>query len=89
MRLIDADKLYIDMMDRGLDHLQADDLTELNQIIDEQPTIYAQPVVHAKWLKVAGMNAKCLNCGNYFPVGEFETRPFDVNYCIWCGAKMD
>lgn len=39
MRLIDANALIITLMDKDLDHVQADDGLELCQIIDEQPTV--------------------------------------------------
>ena len=48
-----------------------------------------QPVVHGHWEQVAGMNSKCSVCEKYFPVNEFVKRPFDINYCPNCGAKMD
>ena len=57
--------------------------------IGEQPTIEAEPVKHGRWIHHAGMNSKCSCCGRYFPVAEFEQRPFDVNFCIHCGARMD
>ena len=41
MRLIDGNALQIEMMDRGVDHIQTDDLAEINQIIDAAPTIDA------------------------------------------------
>lgn len=41
MRLIDGNALQIEMMDRGVDHIQTDDLAEINQIIDDAPTIDA------------------------------------------------
>jgi len=56
---------------------------------DDFPTIDAKPVRHGKWKHVPGMNSKCSECGRYFPVKEFESRPFDINYCPNCGAKMD
>ncbi|GEM_PF-4626803 len=49
----------------------------------------AESVKHGKWKHVSGMNSKCSECGRYFPVKEFESRPFDINYCPNCGAKMD
>jgi len=46
-------------------------------------------VKHGKWKNVAGMNSKCSVCSHYFPVTEFDSRPFDINYCPHCGARMD
>lgn len=48
-----------------------------------------QPVKRGKWKHVAGMNSKCSVCSHYFPVIEFDSRPFDINFCPNCGAKMD
>ena len=48
-----------------------------------------EPVKHGYWKHVAGMNSKCSECDRYFPVSEFDKRPFDVNCCPYCGAKMD
>ena len=39
MRLIDADALIIDLMDRGLEGIQTDDWAEIQQTVMEQPTI--------------------------------------------------
>lgn len=38
-RLIDADALIIDIMDRGIDGLQLDDYHEIQQVIEDAPTI--------------------------------------------------
>ncbi len=46
------------------------------------------PVRHGYWEHVPGMNSKCSECSGYFPVREFEQRPFNINYCPNCGAKM-
>ncbi len=48
-----------------------------------------EPVRHGKWKHVPGMNSRCSECGQYFPVRDFESRPFDINYCPNCGAKME
>ena len=37
--LIERNALMIALMDKGLDHIQADDLTEINQIVEELPSI--------------------------------------------------
>ncbi len=42
----------------------------------------------AKWIKVRGMNEQCSNCKKYFPLSDFNERPFNINYCPNCGAKM-
>lgn len=55
----------------------------------EQTGLEPEQIRKGRWIHVAGMNSKCSCCGNYFPAKEFEQRPFDVNYCIWCGARMD
>ena len=44
MRIIDEDKLLLDIIDRGVDHIQTDDYAEICQIIAEQPTIQAVPI---------------------------------------------
>lgn len=53
------------------------------------PAADVQSVEHGKWKNVAGMNSKCSVCSHYFPVTEFDSRPFDINYCPNCGARMD
>ncbi len=60
-----------------------------DKILNDEPTADVEPVKHGKWKHVAGMNSKCSVCSHYFPVTEFDSRPFDINYCPNCGAKMD
>ncbi len=38
-RLVDADALIIDLMDRGLEGIQTDDFAEIQQTVMEQPII--------------------------------------------------
>lgn len=38
-RLVDADALIIDLMERGLEGIQTDDWAEIQQTVMEQPTI--------------------------------------------------
>jgi hypothetical protein len=47
-RLIDADALIIELMDRGIEHLQTDDFHEIQQTVDDAPTVDAVPVVRCK-----------------------------------------
>lgn len=98
MRLIDADRLIERLRNAAAfyGHETAGDfdtgralgLNEARQKVAEQPIIEVEPVKRGQWIHHAGMNSKCSCCGRYFPVAEFEQRPFDVNFCIHCGARM-
>ncbi len=48
MRTIDADALIVAMLDHGVDHVQTDDLEEINQIVNDAPTVDAVPVVRCR-----------------------------------------
>lgn len=99
MRLINADRLMERLRNAAAfyGHETSGDfdtgrklgLIEAEEKVAEEPTVEAEPVKHGRWIHHAGMNSKCSCCGRYFPVAEFEQRPFDVNFCIHCGAKMD
>ena len=41
------------------------------------------------WIIVQGMNEQCSNCKKFFPLIDFKGRPFEINYCPNCGAKME
>ena len=64
-------------------------LSYVEGMIASLPAADVEPVKHGHWKHVAGMNSKCSECDRYFPVSEFDKRPFDINYCPNCGAKMD
>ena len=51
------------------------------------PTVQPEPH-EGHWIRVAGMNERCSACNKYFPLSYFTGRPFDINYCPNCGAKM-
>ena len=97
MRLIDADKLMIDMMDRGVDHIQTNDLMEINQIIDEQPTVEQQ-----KWIPCSERLPKndedVLVCYSnramevsYYHIDDtfYPTEYADLNETGWCNENCD
>lgn len=86
MRLIDADELRNDI--DNYEFAEYCDYSNMIDMIDDASTIEAEPVKRGRWIHHAGMNSKCSCCGRYFPVAEFEQRPFDVNFCIHCGARM-
>lgn len=64
------------------------------RIIDQMPTVDAEPVRHSKWVAVGKpyrvhdvmlQNYKCRDCKE-----SMATRPDNlINYCPNCGAKMD
>jgi hypothetical protein len=77
VRLIDADAI-LDF----INSLNFDDYnlySEIFDCIDNAPTIDAQPVKRAKWVKYPSIY-RCSNCGN--PKGM--PKP----YCELCGARM-
>lgn len=91
MRLIDADKLRKDVIDlpniyNGFSDTY--DKSYILDLVDEQPTIEAEPIRHGHWIyKEYGYPTAiafytCSVCGS--------SRGFDIdNYCPHCGAKMD
>ena len=97
MRLIDADALK-DRFKLRIDWLKKDVHDECSKglfwgaetdvdLIDEMPTVDAEPVRHAKVVTVTGryhmMHQECSYCG-----GELRWKEYPI-YCPNCGAKMD
>lgn len=75
-RLIDVDKADVDSIRCYYSgHCYLEDVQEW---IDDQPTVDAVPVVHGSWL-----DGRCTNCGFVWN----DVRPWE--YCPNCGAKMD
>lgn len=89
MRLIDVEKLVIET--QSLEELGQSEMEfySVEQIADA-PTVDAQPVIHAKWIRhyakfgEGGDHWKCSECG-----AEFECFDMDFEYCPRCGAKTD
>ena len=87
MRLIDAEKLEKYKADCciSLTEWQEGWNDAINMIIDETPTVDAEPVRHGHWNKYPTTDgwdiAECSECGH---CGIIEH-----NYCPDCGAKMD
>lgn len=80
-RLIDADALkeYIDCGHlRNPCEVCFSELDVVN-LIDEQPTVDAEPVRHGKWIIEDG-HVCCSECGEISK---------EFNYCPYCGARMD
>lgn len=88
-RLINSSDLYnaiqIESDKCGIFKHEVEEL--FHDILINAPKVEDKPV--GKWIPHIGMNHQCSICGAYFPLSEFKNRPFHVNYCIECGAKME
>ena len=97
VRLIDADALkdalcmFCQAMDSNMVDCNGDCMT--HSIIDEQPTIEAEPVRHGRWIKDKDGFHHCSECGENTDRQEdafgYDISEFKTIYCGNCGAKMD
>lgn len=78
MRLIDADKFVLALMDASLSSVDEDTILDL---VDSVHTVDAVPVVHGRRVDYGGFYCRCSQCEGTLPVCS--------NYCPNCGAKMD
>lgn len=80
MRLIDADEMKDELKD--MDFVLVNHNVE--DWIDEQPTVDAEPVLHGHW----DDECRCTACGWY---GDdwYKRDAVRFSYCPNCGAKMD
>ena len=93
MRLIDADKLYDDIVQYrdenmlGGGNLLVDDILE---DINLSPTVDAEPVRHGKWIVTAGGKVcTCSVCGDEFDnTCNYDIRK-DWKCCPVCKCLMD
>ena len=93
-RLIDADKFFMKAYNASYPVIHGNNDREngltmygIAQLLDEQPTIDAAPVVHGHWIgkPLAGYSTvKCSACGSAFVENNGKWK-----YCPDCGAKMD
>ena len=95
MRLIDADKLEISYDGHFVGVAKND--------LDNAPTVEAEPIIHAHWVKMSdadGFYYCCSNCGEDLPRYYIEKPTYDKPFpnmesidktlrCHYCGAKMD
>jgi hypothetical protein len=89
MRLIDAEALK-KKLERGIGICDVSDyaLECLEEIIDDSPTIEAEPVRHGWWHRLSGDEWNCTNCGGIICTeGSWELPT--MKYCDECGARMD
>lgn len=85
-RLIDANALHMILVKmKGFGELTA---KKAIRAVENAPTIDAEPVRHAKWIKTDesdefyGRLYRCSSC-NTFVIGDMD------NYCPFCGSRMD
>lgn len=84
MRLIDADALWTNIANNSAcyhDCCRAQGEKGVLELIDEAPTIEAEPVKCGHWVYGELDIPHCSECG---------TKPKEISpYCSGCGAKMD
>lgn len=90
MRLIDADALKASIEKKDRHGLGGEHRIIVCGMLDDAPTIDAEPVRHGRWSEQAIRTTSrgvdeigyyCLECG-YF-------ESYTAKYCAGCGAKMD
>ena len=91
MRLIDADALYREVKTEcnpyGKPTIGFDDGKKVMEMINNQPTIDAEPVKHGHWENIPGMNntvfcSECLAAANKKLAMKYKGCPF-------CLARMN
>lgn len=69
--------------------------TTLEELIDEAPTVDAEPVRHGKWANDVMGVLRCSECNAQAPwrfiYGMYDMVDYrwKANYCPQCGARMD
>lgn len=87
MKLIDANELrkdFLDLPNCYNGYSDAYDKSLIIEVVDEQPTVDAEPVRHGKWV-----NGACNQCGSHAPYWAMAATYYRSNFCPNCGAKMD
>lgn len=94
---VNTDKINLIFIEDGYTRLNVDgfiyalysDQTpqEILQMIDEQPTVDAEPVRHGRWIRDE-FGTRCGACGLYAYRDKFD-QPWESPYCPHCGARMD
>lgn len=104
MRLIDADRLKLlecepNTVMNTRDTMRWNMLAvEINRMIDNAPTVDAQPVKHGEWLEEENPWLRIAMGRDLYALGRKKLWECSVcdsyclnrtNYCPHCGAKMD
>lgn len=91
MRLIDADKFILAIMDAALSSVDEDTILDL---VDSVPTADVAPVVNGKWIRPHWKNSNyCCDCSECGGEAMHRDYQWDKNgiypICPNCGARMD
>lgn len=84
MRLIDADAL----LQRAVSHGWSTPKWVSNIVIEDAPTIEAEPIKHGRWIEIGHPWYECSECGERTAVVNLNGEVV-WNYCPNCGARMD
>lgn len=85
MRLIDAENTnLLDAIGRNAFRNRQD----IIDLINNQPTVDAVPMVHGRWVHLGGDEWCCSVCGFIITTEGSWDKPAK-KYCEDCGAKMD
>ena len=85
MRLIDAENTnLLDAIGRNAFRNRQD----IIDLINNQPTVDAVPMVHGRWVHLGGDEWCCSACGFVITTKGSWDKP-TKKYCEDCGAKMD
>lgn len=93
MRLIDADALKASIEEKDRYNLGGTNRIIVCGMLDDAPTIDAEPVKHARWVKTGRTNGygdteyKCLNCQSVIYVPD-DCMIVGEKHCFNCGCKM-
>ena len=88
MRLIDADE-FMRFTHEQLNLDETFDADDIWQMIAEQPTIEAQPVVHGEWVEgcIGGWVCSVCHEENCYAYND-NLKRFTDSFCPTCGADM-
>lgn len=85
MRLIDAENTnLLDAIGRNAFRNRQD----IIDLINNQPTVDAVPMVHGRWVHLGGDEWYCSACGFVITTEGSWDKP-TKKYCEDCGAKID
>lgn len=86
MRIIDAD-----LLKKHYAWWEDDRQKLFDSIIDQQPTVDAEPVRHGKWKNDGAGVLRCSECNAQAPWKygmDYIDYRWKANYCPNCGARM-